>query len=120
MSAQVLADRSGISKGLLWTIENSPEANPSLATLHKIAEALDVTLADFLEREKVQVDRIIPEKPPGWLEPLRESLKRDRRKLDEDVLQALYVLQHRKANAATLKNDEWRWLYDSIEKSFRD
>ena len=38
-----LAERSGLSKGLLSKLENGEDPNPSLATLYKISEALDVT-----------------------------------------------------------------------------
>ena len=119
MTLPALADKAGLSKGLISKIENSPDANPSLETLHSLAEALDVTLADLLEREKVQVKKFIPEKPPTWLSPLVEGLKKDGKTLNEDFLQALYVLQHRKANC-DFKPEQVRWLYDSIELSLRN
>jgi transcriptional regulator with XRE-family HTH domain len=118
MTLPALAKKSGLSKGLISNLENSPEINPSLDTLHKIAEALDVTLADFLEKEKVQIIKFMPEKPPVWLVPLIEGLKKDGKTPNEDFLQALYVLQHRKANS-DIKPEQWRWLYDSIEMSFK-
>src|SRR6267142_2631087 len=101
-----LAVRAGLSKGLLSRIENSSDANPSLATLYKIAEALGVTLADVLEREKVQVERIPPATPPPWLQPLIDDLEKNGRTPNEDYIQALYVLQQRKGNAR-LKPETW-------------
>jgi transcriptional regulator with XRE-family HTH domain len=118
MTLPALAEKSGLSKGLISKIENSPDANPSLDTLHNIATALDVTLADLLEKEKVQVKRFTPNKPPGWLAPLIDGLTKDGKTPNEDYIQALYVLQHRKANS-DLKPEQWRWLYDSIELSFK-
>lgn len=118
MTLPALAEKSGLSKGLISNLENSADANPSLDTLHSIAEALDVTLADLLEKEKVQIKKFMPEKPPIWLSPLIEGLKKDGKTPNEDFLQALYVLQHRKANS-DLKPEQWRWLYDSIELSFK-
>ena len=118
MTLPSLAERSSLSKGLLSKIENTPDANPSMETLHKIAKAFDITIAEILEREKVQALRIIPEKKPHWLPALVESLKKDGRSLNDDYLQALYVLQHRKGDTA-LKPEQWKWLYDSIEMSFK-
>lgn len=118
MTLPVLAEKAGLSKGLLSKIENSSDANPSLATLYKITEAMDITLSDFLETEKVQMKRVTPETPPPWLEALVDGLKKDGKSLNEDYIQALYVLQQRKGNA-TIKSEQWRWLYDSIELSFK-
>lgn len=118
MTLPGLAEAAGLSKGLLSKMENSSDANPSLATLQKIAEALDVTLADLLDRDKVTARRLIPDAPPSWLKPLIDSLKSEGREPDEDCLQALFVLQRRKGQSA-IKAEKWRWLYDSIEMSFK-
>ena len=64
MTLPALAEKAGLSKGLISNIENSADANPSLDTVHKIAEALDVTLADLLETERVQLNRVVPDSPP--------------------------------------------------------
>lgn len=112
-----LATKTGLSKGLISKIENNKDANPSLETLNKFADALDLTLAELLERERVQAIRIVPETPPNWLQPLVDGLKAEGRAINDDYLQALYVLQHRKRNA-NLRDEDWRWLYESIEKSF--
>lgn len=43
-SMPLLAERAGISKGLLYKIESSPEANPTIHTLQKISFALEVDI----------------------------------------------------------------------------
>lgn len=112
-----LADKATLSKGLLYQIETSDDANPSLETLNKIAKALGVTVALLLDKESVKARRIVPESiEPGLEAYIRET--RDRGDpLNEDTLQALYVLQHRAGAGAKTKED-WAWLYRSIEFSF--
>jgi len=45
-----LAQRSGVSKSYLSTIENGTGSRPGAAVLHKIGIALGLTLADILGR----------------------------------------------------------------------
>lgn len=113
-----LADKARLSKGLLSKLENSTDANPSLDTLHRIAEALDVTLATFLETEQAQVRRIIPETPPDWQKGLVAYLREIGKEPDQDILNAMYVLRNRKA-AKNADLESWKYLYNSIEKSFK-
>ena len=114
MTLPTLAEKSDLSKGLLSKLENSDAPNPSLDTLHKIAKALDVTLSDLLETEKVQARRMVPEITPPWLEELKQLLPGG---VDEDILQALYVLQSRKAKTKKTAAD-WLYMYKSLEMSF--
>ncbi len=113
-----LAEKADLSKGLLSKIENSPEANPSLDTLYKIAEALDVSLAEFLETERAQIRRIIPETPPEWQKGLMAYLHDIGKIPNQDTLNALYVMRHRKG-AKPLDLEAWKHLYISIENSFK-
>jgi transcriptional regulator with XRE-family HTH domain len=113
-----LAERAGVSKGLLSKLENSEEPNPSLSTLYKITEALDVSLADLLETEKVQVARIVPETQPKWQKGLLDYLRKIGKEPDPDILNALYVLRNRKA-AKMEDLERWKFLYMSIENSFK-
>lgn len=119
MTLPALADASGLSKGLLSKLENADTPNPSLETLHRIAKALTVTLSDLLESGKIQARRIVPDTPPEWLEDLQSALRRDGQEADEDILQALYVLQARKGNS---RNDASSWyvMYKNLEANFRD
>jgi transcriptional regulator with XRE-family HTH domain len=118
MSLPSLAERSGLSKGLLSKLENNEESNPSLGTLYKIVEALQVTLADILETEKAQVKRIVPEKQPSWHKGLVAYLHGQGKEIDQDILNAIYVLRNRKA-AKSADLEDWKFVYQSIENSFK-
>src|ERR1700680_850230 len=75
MSLPALAERAGLSKGLISKLENNEDSNPSLATLYKIAEALEVTIADILESERAHLKRRIPDEQPAWQKDLIAYLK---------------------------------------------
>lgn len=113
-----LAEKASLSKGLLSKIENSINANPSLDTLFKIAEALDVSLAEFLETERVQLKRITPDTPPEWEKGLVAWLADAGRVPNPHTLNAMYVLRHRKG-AKPMGLEAWKFLYMSIENSFK-
>jgi len=53
LSAEQLAARAGVSKGALVTLENAT-ANPNLATLVRIADALGVSVSTLVERRAPQ------------------------------------------------------------------
>jgi transcriptional regulator with XRE-family HTH domain len=112
-----LADKAKLSKGLLSKIENSEDSNPSLDTLFKIAEALEISLSDLLETEKVQLKRIVPTEPPKWQKGLMAYLKEIGRVPDQNILNAMYVLRHRKS-AKNADLESWKLLYRNIENSF--
>ena len=119
MSLPLLADKSGLSKGLLSKLENNgEESNPSLATLHSIVRALDVTLSDVLETERAQLKKIVPEKQPSWQKGLVHYLHDQGKELDQDILNAIYVLQNRKA-AKKDDLEHWKFVYLSIENSLK-
>lgn len=115
MSLPALAEKAKVSKGLLSKLENDEAPNPSIKTLNVIAKALGVTISDILESGKIQAKRLIPDTPPAWLSALRNTLNHDP---DEDILQALYVLQSRKGNS---QKDPHAWIhmYKSLELNFR-
>ncbi len=117
ITLQELAEKTGLSKGLLSKLENGVESNPSLSTVHKIAEGLDLTLSDLLDSGKIQARRYVPDEPPFWLESLVASLEREGKVLDDDVLQALYVLQSRKGKGQS-DASAWLFMYKSLELSF--
>jgi transcriptional regulator with XRE-family HTH domain len=113
-----LAESAGLSKGLLSQIENSADANPSLSTLYKIAEALDEPLSTILETEQVQLKRVIPSEPPVWQKGLISRLIEKGKSPDQSILDALYLLRNRKG-AKKNDLDDWIFLYSSIENSFK-
>ena len=118
MTLPALADRAGLSKGLISKLENNEDSNPSLSTLFKIAEALEITVADILETEQAQLKRIIPDQQPFWQKGLVEYLISQGKQPDPDILNALYVLRNRKAHE-TEDLERWKFLYKSIENSFK-
>lgn len=115
LSLAKLSECSNLSKGLLSKLENSEGSNPSMNTLYRIAEALEITVADILQTEKAQILRIIPEKSPYWLKPLVKALGREP---DPGILDAMYVLQNRKADTSE-DPKHWEFIYRSLENSFR-
>jgi len=117
LTLPALATKATISKGLLYQIEASDDANPSLGTLNKIARALGVTSALLLDKPPVRARRIVPESLESGLEDFIRDARQQDESLNEDTLQALYVLQHRSGAGAKTKED-WAWLYRSIEFSF--
>ena len=117
MTLLCLAKASGLSKGLLSKLENSPDSNPSIETLYKVADALDVTIADLLDSGRVHLLRVVPETAPPWLEGLVKALQKEETQPDEDILQALYVLQARKTGARA-ETSVWMAMYRSLEMSF--
>jgi transcriptional regulator with XRE-family HTH domain len=117
MSLFDLAQRAKLSKGLLSKLENDESPNPSLETLYKIAEALDTSVAEILESEQVQLKRFLPSAQPAWLDQLVRFLKAEKKKPNEDILSAIYLLKHRKAVKKT-DLEQAKFLYQSIENSF--
>ena len=118
MTLPTLADRSGLSKGLLSKLENEEDSNPSLSTLYKIAEGLEVTLADILETEQAQIQRIVPVESPEWQKGLISYLSSQGKEPDQAILNAMYVLRHRKG-AKSVDLEHWKFIYLSIENSFK-
>jgi transcriptional regulator with XRE-family HTH domain len=58
-SLDTLAQRSGVSKGMLVQIEQGG-SNPSVGTLTRICEALDVTLAQLVDLGELPAVRVVP------------------------------------------------------------
>jgi XRE family transcriptional regulator of biofilm formation len=112
-----LADKADLSKSLLSKLETESNKNPSMDTLFKIATAFKLTVADLLESGKVQAKRFVPEEKPFWLDAVTAALKSEGKKPDEDVLQALYVLQARKGDALQSAM-AWVHMYRSLEMNF--
>ena len=118
MTLPELAEEAGVSKGILSKLENDKESNPSLDTLQKIAVALKATLSDLLETEKAQLVKIVPEKQPSWQKGLVAYLHSQKKELDYDILNAVYVLRNRKASHSD-DLEHWKFVYLSIENSLK-
>lgn len=119
LSLSKLAERAGISKSLLHRIENREDANPELETLRRISKALGITVGELLGNEVVKNVRQLPSDRPEWLVKLTTRLRSEGKEPDEDLLEALYVLQNRKGQGKASEED-WHYLYQTLERSFRD
>ena len=117
MSLSELARKSEIAKSLLHRIENQETANPELGTLQKVARALDATVGDLIGNEVVKSVRQLPEVRPEWLQSLTARLRAAGKEPDEDFLEALYVIQNRKGQM-NAKDEDWLYLYSTMERSF--
>jgi transcriptional regulator with XRE-family HTH domain len=116
LSLPKLSELSNVSLGLLSKLENDPTSNPSLDTLHKLAKALDTTIADLIGDNVTVPIREVSQTQPVWKKELVTWLKKNGQKPDKDIFEALYVLQNRKGSARS--PEDWKLLYRSMESSF--
>lgn len=49
-----LAERSGVSRGIIWALESNPNAVTTTKTLQKIADALGTTIGELFFADDVQ------------------------------------------------------------------
>lgn len=115
LSLPALADKAKVSKGLLSQLENAEAPNPSIDTLNRIAQALEVSLAVLLAKPSVTTRQAAPDRISDALRGFLEDRKRRKLPVDPFVAQALYVLQEREGGPKTAA--DWEWLYRSIEMS---
>lgn len=97
MSLDELARRSGVSKGMLVEIEGC-KANPSIALLCKIAAAMGVSVADFVNVASEPMVHLIG---PGCYSGVVARRERRQRKTDGGNQRARY--------AGTLAMDNASW-----------
>src|SRR5215831_19499780 len=71
-SLDQLAQRSGVSKGMLVHLE-AARTNPSLGTLCKVAETLDVSLAGLVELHEAPVVRVVAPSQVAGCGPARAA-----------------------------------------------
>lgn len=109
LSLAQLSDATGISKAHLVRLETKP-SNPSLEILHRIAEALEITVADLLGEPKLNYEAESVDVPPS----LRAFA--DEVKLSKSELRTLASIRFRgKERPRTVKR--WRYIYDSLRAS---
>lgn len=113
-----LAADASMSKGLLSKIETDPKSNPSLSTLYKIAEALELSVADILHTPRITPLVTAPASTSALYQRLKAWLKELKKEPDPDILLALQGLRNRKA-AKKDDFEHWKHLYTSIENSFK-
>lgn len=113
-----LSKMADVSIGLLSQLENADEetANPNLQTLRKIANALDVTIADLLGKAVTKSRPFVPEKLDRGLSEFLENARKRGIAIDDAVVHGCYAMQER--DGAPKTADDWEFLYRTIEMNF--
>ncbi|WAA08997.1 helix-turn-helix domain-containing protein [Fervidibacillus albus] len=71
MSLSELAERAGVAKSYLSSIERNLQNNPSIQFLEKIANVLDVSVDYFIHDDPEHKEELDPE----WLTLVEEAMK---------------------------------------------
>lgn len=109
LSLAQLADLTGISKPYLVKLENEP-SNPSLQLLGRLADALDVTVADLLGGPRYRVDESTIVVPPQ----LRAFA--DEVGLSSAEVRTLASIKFRKGDEPR-STERWAYIYNSLRLS---
>jgi transcriptional regulator with XRE-family HTH domain len=111
MSLATLARVTGLSKTYLVRLENDETSNPSLDVLHRIAEALDITVADLLGRP-----RLVYNVDAG--DDISPSLRAfaDEEGLSQAEIRTLQSIRWRQGDEPQ-SIERWRFVYQSLNAS---
>lgn len=110
LSLGQLSQATGISKAHLVRLETKP-ANPSLELLRRIAEALDVTIADLVGGPKLVYRSATDEEVPASLKAFADSAH-----LKDDEVRTLASIKFRSGERPrTIKR--WQYIYESLNLS---
>lgn len=109
LSLAKLSAMTGISKSHLVRLETKP-SNPSLGVLTRIADALDLTVADLLKGPKLTF------RPEGE-DAIPPSLQRyaDEANLTSGEIQTLASIRFRDGVPRT--TERWRYIHESLRLS---
>jgi transcriptional regulator with XRE-family HTH domain len=107
MTQADLARAAGLSKAYLSELESGAGRRPSADVLLRVADALDVTIAELLGQETR------PGEPPRIPESLKRFAKE--RGLDEDEVHMLASIRFR--GGAPRTTERWAFIYDAIRSS---
>lgn len=107
MTQAALAEAAGISKPYLSELESDAGRRPSAELLLRLADALEVTIADLLGRKVEPEDHV--EIPSGLAEFAEE------RGLGEAEVQMLARIRLREGTPQT--KERWAFIYDAIKGS---
>jgi transcriptional regulator with XRE-family HTH domain len=107
LSLNQLAERSGVSKSYLWSLENDEEgaARPGGETLYKVAEALGVTMSELLGR------RLLTEPPEDVPKSLQAFAKSEG--LSDTDVRMLASIRFRGQQPSTER--AWAFIYQAIQ-----
>jgi transcriptional regulator with XRE-family HTH domain len=110
LSLAQLSEATGISKAHLVRLENKP-ANPSLELLQRIAEALDVTIADLVGGPRLTFRFAVDEEIPTSLQAFADNAE-----LTDDEVRTLSSIRFRGGEKPRTAK-RWRYIYDSLNLS---
>ncbi|GAA0589809.1 transcriptional regulator SinR [Virgibacillus siamensis] len=72
MSISELAERAGVAKSYLSSIERNLQSNPSIQFMEKISAVLDVSVNDLIRNDEQENNR--GELDGEWIEIVREAM----------------------------------------------
>ena len=107
LSLAQLSAATGISKAHLVRLEKRG-GNPSLEILSRIAEALEVTIADLVGGPKLTYSAASDEDVPASLKAFANEVD-----LSEDEVQTLASIRFR-GGERPRTSERWRFIYDSL------
>jgi transcriptional regulator with XRE-family HTH domain len=110
LSLAQLSAATGISKAHLVRLEKRG-GNPSLEILGRIAEALEVTIADLIGGAKLTYSSASDEEVPASLKAFASEME-----LSEDEVQTLASIRFR-GGERPRSSQRWRFIYDSLNLS---
>jgi transcriptional regulator with XRE-family HTH domain len=110
LSLSQLAAATGISKAHLVRLEKGG-GNPSLEILARIAEALEVTIADLVGSPKLTFSPASDQQVPASLKAFADEVG-----LSSDEVQTLSSIRFR-GNERPRTSQRWRFIYDSLNLS---
>ena len=105
-----LADETGMSKTYLLRLETDEGANPSLEVLSRIADALDVTVADLLGAPATRFVADDADVPPSL------RLFADEENLSPRYFEQLASIRWRRGEVPT-SSERWRFILQSLHAS---
>lgn len=110
LSLARLAEMSGVSRTYLLKLETDEASNPSLEVLRRLADALDITVADLLGTPRMEFDLGDVEIP--------QSLRAfaDETELAPKELRMLASIRWRKGEEPRT-SERWRFILDSLRAS---
>jgi XRE family transcriptional regulator, master regulator for biofilm formation len=110
LSLAQLAEMTGVSKSYLVRLETDPTSNPSLEVLRRIADALDITVADLIGAPKLEF-AIGDAEIPATLRAFADEARLNKRELD-----MLASIRWRKGDEPRSR-ERWRYILDSLRAS---
>jgi transcriptional regulator with XRE-family HTH domain len=110
LSLARLAEETGMSKTYLLRLETDPETNPSLDVLRRIADALDVTVADLIGAPATQFVSDDADVPPSL------RVFADQAKLSRSEFDLLASIRWRRGETPETP-ERWQYILTSLRAS---